>query len=159
MRCEIVRRTIEENLATPPGVRAHLSACRACAEYARQWQSVRAGLVALGREEPPEATLGFAQRLTGRLAYARAESQRGQQFLINVGRRMVYATLMVAVILVLGLLLPSSGPWRSRGIAQAAFSENQTVLANDETSNEQFIGVDYTLPPGPAAANQSQGTR
>ena len=161
MRCDVVRRILGESLETPPEFAAHLSSCPSCAEYARRWERLRAGLVALRKEEPPEASLGFAERLRRRLEAVRTESER-QQFVVQAGRRMIYATLPAALILVLGLLLPSSGPLRSSGIAESVLAQPQAVLLSGQTSNEQFIGVDYTVTPGPASAGQgprSEGAR
>jgi anti-sigma factor RsiW len=162
MRCDVVRRTLGENAEAPSQLAAHLATCPSCAEYARQWELVRAGLAELRKEELPEVSLGFAERLRRRLEQARAESQTRQQFILQAGRRMVYATLLVALILVLGLLLPSSGPFRSPGAAETFLAQPQAVLPSDQDTNDQLIGVDYTVAPGPAVAGQepqSEGAR
>lgn len=154
MRCDVVRKILGENLGTPPALATHLASCSSCAEYARHWELVRTGLVALGKEEPPEASLGFAERLRRRLEQARAESQTRQQFIVQAGRRMVYATLLVALILVLGLLLPPSGPFRSPGVAETFLAQPQAVVSDNQDIGGQLIGVDYTVAPDSAVAGQ-----
>lgn len=153
MRCDVVRRTIEEEIERPAAIQAHLGSCPACQGYVRQWELLRAGLVALGKEEPPPPSLGFAERLQRRLQEAR-ESQTGQQFIVQAGRRMVYATLLVAVMLILGLLLPSSGPLRAPMAAESVLSEPQLAAM----PTEQIMGIDDAsyLPAVPASRNQQR---
>lgn len=142
MRCDVVRKMVEEGIELPAGIQAHLASCSACADYVRQWEFVRAGLVALRIEEPPPASLGFTERLIRRLERARADSQTGQQFIVEAGRRVVYATLLVALILILSLVLPSSGPWRTPQAAESILSEPEVATM----SPDQIIGISYTSP-------------
>lgn len=112
MRCEEVRDALEELRAEElsPAVRAHLASCAACERYAEDWRLARAGLRALAREPLPEATLGFAARLARRLEETRELGRWGADFLEQAGRRFVYATLLVTLMVMLALLLPPSGP-------------------------------------------------
>ncbi|HZT71588.1 MAG TPA: hypothetical protein VFC10_17805 [Terriglobia bacterium] len=138
MRCDTVRQMVEEDVEISPSLRVHLDSCSACKEYLRSWQAVRAGLVALGVESPPEPSIGFTKRVMNRIENAREEIQFGEQFIDQIGRRFVYAMLMVALTLLLVLLLPSSGPLRSSGVSQSVLVQTQMATL----SNEQVLGVD-----------------
>jgi hypothetical protein len=140
MRCDVVRKMIEEGIEIPPGVQAHVASCAGCIEYNRRWELLRAGLVALRKEEPPEASLGFSERLVRRLEQARSNSQAGQQFIVQAGRRMVYATLLVALMLILSLMLPSSGPLRTPQAAESILSQPEVATM----SPDQIMGVSDT---------------
>jgi hypothetical protein len=161
MRCDAVRQIIEEGLKKVPSVEVHLTSCSACNEYLHQWETIRAGLVALRGEEPPEPSIGFAARVIHRLENPPAEFQFGQQFIDQIGRRMVYATLMVALTLLLVLLVPSSGPFRSSGVSESILVQVEAATL----SNEQMLGVGEgdsgdgsdSLPV--SAVSSSQGTR
>ncbi|MCL5006122.1 MAG: hypothetical protein M1404_06275 [Acidobacteria bacterium] len=155
MRCDVVRRMVEEDIEMAAGVQAHVASCPACAEYIRRWELLRAGFAVLKEEEPPHASLGFAERLVRRLAYARAVSQTGQQFVVQAGKRVVYATLLVALMLILGLVLPSSGPLRTPRAAEPILSQPQIATM----SPEQIIGISdssYSRSV-PASRNQQRG--
>jgi anti-sigma factor RsiW len=154
MRCDVVRRMIEEELEKPAKVQEHLASCPACMEYVRQWELLRSGFAALGKEEPPEPSLGFSERLVRRLQEAR-DSRSGQQFILRAGRRMVYATLLVAVMLILGLVLPSSGPLRTPRAAESVLSQPQLA----SMSSDQIMGIDdsSTSIAVPANLNQQRG--
>ena len=134
MRCDVVRERIEEGLELPAGIRAHLESCSGCTDYVRRWQLVQAGLMALGKEEAPPASLGFAERLVRRLESVRGDPQK---FIVEAGRRVVYATLLVALMLILGLVLPSSGPLRSSQAAQSLLSEPEIATM----SPDQIMGI------------------
>jgi len=94
--------------------------------------------VALRGEEPPEPSLGFTTRVMRRLENGSENLQFGQQFIDQIGRRVVYATLMVALMLLLVLILPSSGPYRSSGVSESVLVQTQVATL----SNEQILGVD-----------------
>ena len=138
MRCEAVRQVVEDGLNRPPAVEVHVKFCSACREYVQQWEMIRAGLVALRGDEPPEPSIGFTTRVMRRLENSSAELPFGQQFIDQIGRRVVYATLMVALMLLLILALPSSGPLRSTGISESVLVQAQVATL----SNEQVLGVD-----------------
>lgn len=142
MRCDAVRQTVEEGMARTPAVQVHLESCAGCKEYLRKWEMLHAGLVAIGGEEPPEPSVGFTTRLMRRLENAPLEFQFGQQLMDQIARRVVYATLMVALMLGLILALPSSGPLRSSGISESVFVQTQVATL----ANEQIIGVDGMDP-------------
>lgn len=138
MRCDAVRRTVEEGMTRTPAVQVHVESCSGCKEYLRKWEMLQAGLVAIRGEEPPDPSIGFTSRLMRRLENASPEFQFGQQLIDQIARRVVYATLMVAVMLALILALPSSGPFRSSGISESVFVQTQVATL----ANEQVLGVD-----------------
>ncbi len=142
MRCDAVRQTVEEGLVGTPAVQVHVESCSGCKEYLRKWEMLQAGLVAIRGEEPPEPSIGFTTRLMRRLENASPEFQFGQQLIDQIGRRVVYATLMVALMLALLLALPSSGPFRSSGISDSVFVQTQIATL----ANEQVLGVDGVDP-------------
>ena len=138
MRCDAVRRIVEENMTKTPAVEAHVDSCSACKEYLRKWAALRASLITLRAEEPPEPSIGFTARLMRRLESAPAEFPLGNQLMDQIAKRIVYATLMVVLALGLLLALPSSGPLRSSGISESVLVQNQLATL----SNEQVLGVD-----------------
>lgn len=113
---------------------------------------LHAGLAAMREDEPPEPSVGFTSRLMRRLENAPSEFQFGQQLIDQIGRRVVYATLMVALMLGLILALPSSGPLRSSGISQSVFVQTQMATL----ANEQIMGVDG-IDTGDAQDSTSTG--
>ena len=158
MRCDAVRQIVEDGMDRPPAVAAHLESCSGCKEYLRKWETLRAALIALRSEESPEPSIGFTTRVMRRLENTPADFS--QQFIDQIGRRVVYATLMVALMLLLVLLLPSSGPYRSSGISQSVLVQPQVATL----SNEQILGVDgmddsdqADSSPAPAASDTSGG--
>jgi hypothetical protein len=138
MHCDAVRQIVEETMARTPAVQVHIESCSGCNEYLRKWEMLQAGLAAIGREEPPEPSTGFTTRLMRRLENVSPEFQFGQQLLDQIGKRVVYATLMLALMLALILALPSSGPFRSSGISDSVFVPAQVATL----ANEQVLGVD-----------------
>ncbi len=133
MRCETVREIIE-NVAPEDfagGVRNHLRDCADCAGYEQAWQTLHAGFQVLREEAVPEATLGFAARLVRRLEEG-AVPNPGATFLEQVGRRFVYATLLMTFALLLALALPDSGPLRGPSASELLSAEPAvTVAVND----------------------------
>lgn len=137
MRCDVVREMVEEGIEVPAGVQAHVASCPACAEYLRRWELLRTGFATLKVEEPPQASLGFTERLLRQLGNARGNAQTAQQFIVEAGRRVVYATLLVALMLILGLVLPSSGPLRTPQAAESILSQTEVATV----SPDQIIGI------------------
>jgi hypothetical protein len=152
MRCDAVRQIVEEGLNRQPAVQAHVESCSMCKEYLRHWEMLHTGLVALRVEEPPEPSIGFTTRVMRRLENSPFEF--GQQFIDQIGRRMVYATLMVALMLLLVLVLPPSGPYRSSGVSQSVLVQAQVATL----SNEQVLGVDGADPGDQADSSASSDT-
>ncbi|HEV2248427.1 MAG TPA: hypothetical protein VGW37_17405 [Terriglobia bacterium] len=141
-------------MTNTPAVEAHVDSCSACKEYLRKWAALRASLLALRAEEPPEPSIGFTTRLMRRLESAPAEFPLGYQFTDQIAKRVVYATLMVALMLALLLTLPSSGPIRSSGISESMLVQNQVAtLANEEVLGVDGIDPGDTQDSPPAISN------
>ncbi len=138
MHCDAVRQIVEEDVTRTPAVQVHIESCSGCKEYLRKWKMLQSGLAAIRAEEPPEPSTGFTTRLMRRLENATPDLQFGQQLIDQIGRRVVYATLMLALMLALILALPSSGPFRSSGISDSVFVQTQVATL----ANEQVLGVD-----------------
>ena len=139
MQCEEVREALEELRAQElsPTVRAHLVSCAACARYAEDSRLARAGLRALAGEPVPEATIGFAARLAHRLEGAGGPGRWAEEFLEQAGRRFVYATLFVTLMVMLALLLPSSWPLGASetdlypAVTEAVSAATDPIFADD----------------------------
>ena len=130
MRCKAVREIVE-NVGPEEmtgGVREHLSKCTDCAAYARDWQLVRSGFRTLSEEAVPEATFGFTARLLRRLDEAHMPSP-AELFLERVGRRVVYATLLMTFVLLLALVVPPSAPLRGPSVSDLLPAEAEVTVA------------------------------
>lgn len=122
--------------ALSPEAREHVSKCVGCGGVLRDARLVHAGFRALAEEAVPEASFGFASRLVRRLEEWKEKGSRSE-FFETVGRRFVYATLALTLALLLGLVLPTSGP--VRGVAGADFLGMQ---AESQSSQPDVIGGD-----------------
>ncbi len=154
MHCDAVREILEEvspsEISGP--VREHLTRCANCAAHARQWRLVNAGFQVLKEETTPEPTLGFAARLVRRLDEAHMPSP-AEAFLERVGRRVLYATLLMTFALLLALALPSSGPLRGPSVSELLSAGPEVTVA---VSDPVFP---YELPDEPELVpNNSTGT-
>jgi len=91
----------------------------------------------MAEEAVPEASVGFAARLLRRLQEWEETGGRSE-FFETVGRRFVYATLALTLVLLLSLVLPAYGP--VRGFTGTDFlgmqTENQAILPD-------LIGGDF----------------
>jgi hypothetical protein len=151
MRCQDVRKILEEGSHGNRQVEEHLRGCPGCAEVAGDWQILRSGFKALRLEEPPPASWGFAERLLRRLG---AAAERPSEELMELaGRRIVYATLLITLLALLGLVVPSSGPLRAGRTAEVLVARPEIAAAGQEAP----IGLGYleSVPsawPGKAAA-------
>jgi len=159
MRCKEFRETIEDTPSrqASAALREHLGRCAACAEYARDWQTVRTGLDLLWMEPAPEPMLGFAGRVLRRLEeFTSARSSR-EEMLERAGRRMLYATSFVVLALVLMLVLPPTGPVRAQASTElfpaepAVMVENNPILIDDSTATPP-------LAPSAPAENGDKAT-
>src|SRR3974377_2296452 len=114
MRCREVQNELLES-SGERGARTaeHLESCPVCRAFARQTRLMSLGFRTAAQETVPEATLGFAQRVVRLLQDPSSERWFGEQSLIGVGKRFVYAGLLVTLLLLLGLVLPSTSPVRA----------------------------------------------
>ena len=133
MRCNRIRENIDDYWqgGEEAEFRQHLAQCPACAEYYRDLRLVRAGLHLLKHEEGQEPSLGFAERLVRQLGEM-GKAPSVADFFERVGRRFVYATLVLTFLALLALAVPSTGPVRG-------------LTASDiQTSSVQEASLGYT---------------
>lgn len=133
----------------PAEAREHLSKCAGCEVFWRDSRLVQAGFGALAEEAAPEASLGFASRLVRRLQEWEETGARSE-FFETIGRRFVYATLALALALLLSLALPTTGP--VRGVAGADFLGLQSP---SQATQPDVLGGDLgdshdLIPGGPS---------
>jgi len=161
MRCEEVRETLPDSAGEfSPQVNEHLARCPACQAYARDWRLVRAGFQALAQEPVPEASLGFAERLLRQLADPTSQRRFGEEFLERVGRRFVCASSLVTLLLLLGLLLPSSGPLRGPATADLYIAQPETtLLRNDPMLADDFSENPEVAPVIPVTNGSEKGRK
>lgn len=155
MRCEDVRERVDElwGEKVPAEVGAHLAACPACAEYCRDARLIRAGLRLLARDPAPEPTLGFAARLVRRLGEWAEESAR-EEFFVSVGRRFVYATLVLVMLLLAALAAPSTGPIRGPASADLLVAEQEEVSVRPDP-----VGSYWQESPAMTPAEATSGNK
>ncbi len=149
MRCEELWEDLEELGGTdefPALLREHLASCPACQSYARDWRLARAGLRLLAGEPLPELSVRFAARLARRLDGLAEVGRSSEQFLEQAGRRFVYASLLLALTVLLALLLPSSGPLRATTTPDLYFagqealtSESDPILAGEPAEGKSIV--------------------
>jgi len=113
MRCDDMRDRLDDlwEGEETAEVREHLTQCASCARYRRDLRLVRAGLLLWRREEAPAPSLGFADRLVRQLGEM-SKAPSLADFFERVGRRFVYATLVVTFLALLAMAVPSTGPVR-----------------------------------------------
>src|SRR3989442_11064967 len=87
------------------------------------------GLRAVGGEEVPEASLGFATRLVRRLG--EAVGAAAPDFFETAGRRVVLATLVLTLTVLLALAWPAAGPLRG-GAADLAMAQAELTPLEDD---------------------------
>jgi len=140
MRCKDVQEIIiEESLH--PSAREHLAACPQCQSFARDAESVQAGLELLARDVVPEPSWGFAARVLRGLDESPA---RIFEPLETIGRRAVLVAGAVAMTVMMVLALSSSGPVRAGdqgtfSLSRADSSESvETLLAGGVEENEEI---------------------
>lgn len=148
MRCRRVRKLIVEEGARPEDVNRHLAGCAACAVYAEEWARLRTALRRVAEEPVPEPSLGFAARLARQLPDATAQARAREASLERTGRRFVLAGFLAAVLLVLGLLVPPSGPVRSPEAAEIQTARSEAVAAQSyPIFSNQTIEGEYEFAP------------
>ncbi|HUY13514.1 MAG TPA: hypothetical protein VMX16_07785 [Terriglobia bacterium] len=138
MRCDQVRQNLEDGgEAYPVLVLDHLRQCPPCASYERDWRWVRSGMVALAQEAGPEPSWGFASRVLRRLDEVLPPLRLMDDFFETAGRRVVYFTFLLAMLLLLAIALPSTGPLRGHRGRDVSWPRPEIVATRD-----------YPIPPG-----------
>ena len=157
MRCDDVRMTLEEcrDGAVPETLHEHLAACKECTAWWQEWRLLSAGFRALAAEPAPEPSLGFSARVLRRLEEG-APFGWGPagDFFERAGRRVVWATLLVTLTMLLSLVLPSSGP--VRGSSDPEYLLAQPSVAS--MSSDPFLDSDSTdfIEPAPTGAEREK---
>lgn len=130
MRCEDVRDRFDTLWEGPPPaeVGEHVRQCAACARYVRDLRQVRAGLHLWKREEAPEPSPGFAERLVRQLGEI-SKAPSVADFFESIGRRFVYGTLALTLLALLALAVPSTGPVRGLAAADIQVPTQEASLA------------------------------
>lgn len=159
MRCDDIRQQFDRIWEGEPSpeFRQHLEHCPACGRYASDMRLVRAGLRVLKQEAAPPPSAGFAERLTRQLRELRRQPSVSQ-FFEEAGRRFVYATLVLAFLMLLALALPATGPVRGQATADSLTpAQEATLLRSDplgEISSEDVSDALSADPRLPSAAPQ-----
>jgi hypothetical protein len=159
MRCEDIREWIEISWEgeQPADIRGHLTACPACSQYLRDLRLVRSGFHLLKDEDVPEPSLGFAGRLVRQLEEI-SKAPSVADFFERVGRRFVYATLALALLALLALALPATGPVRGLGAADIQVPAQEASLAYSDPMGEGVVLESPDSPPvqspTPAVGNE-----
>jgi len=162
MRCREIQEALDEfnGIEATVFLREHLDRCRSCRSYAESRRLVRAGFKALAEEPVPEASVGFAARLVRSLEETVGRVDPAREFLERAGRRAVYASLVLAMTVLLGLLVPSWSPLRGSSTLelspapQLQAAESDPIFADDASLNSQPPpGNRKDLAPGQGPKN------
>jgi hypothetical protein len=153
MHCEDIRERLDnlwegEETAEIP---QHLTQCAACARYHRDLRLVHAGLNLWKSEPALEPTMGFAERLVRQLGEI-GKAPSVADFFERVGRRFVYATLVLTFLALLALALPATGPVRGLNYADIQISSQEASLANSDPMGEVGLQESPDWAPGEATA-------
>ncbi len=136
-------------------VRQHLTQCASCAKYYLDLRLVRSGFRLLKCEKASEPSLGFAERLVRQLGEL-SKAPSVADFFERVGRRFVYATLVLTFLALLALALPSTGP--VRGLSAADMPAQEAALAYSDPMGDTGLPEAPDLAPveapGPAVPNE-----
>ena len=143
MRCKDIESILEEpgskSLSQP--MREHLSGCASCRGMWSDLQLLRAGFAALAEDSPPQTSLGFGARVIRRLESVRGTGNAAAEFFERTGRRFVLAGMLLALLFILALALPSSGPFRGPATAEVYLAQpepgtqRESAILGDEFSD------------------------
>ncbi|MFZ0963804.1 MAG: hypothetical protein WAO35_23305 [Terriglobia bacterium] len=136
-------------------VRLHLEQCAACVGYYRDLRLVRSGFRLWKQEEALDPSLGFAQRLVRQLGEL-SNAPNVADFFERVGRRFVYATLVLTFLALLGVALPSTGPMRGLSASDMPAQEASLAYSDPlgETGLQEPVGLAPLEAPAPAPKNE-----
>jgi len=138
----------------PEPVTAHLSACPACAEAWKDLRLLRTGFTTLAKDQAPEPTLGFGARVVRRLDDVLDSRGVAAEFFERIGRRFVLASLLLAMSLLLGLILPASGPFRGPAADEPYLAQTDTRTRADASP----LGVEFVDAQDAAPSSSSRGS-
>ena len=140
MRCDDVRERLDSlwDGEETPEVRQHLAQCAACERYIRDLALIRAGFRVLKREPVPESSVGFAERLVRQLGELTNQPSVGD-FFEPIGRRFVYATLVLTFLTLLALVLPSTGPIRGQAAPDQLMPAQEAILVHADPIGDNLL--------------------
>ena len=159
MRCDDIRDRLDVlwDGQQPAEVLEHVTQCPSCSQYQRDLRLVRAGFHLWKREDPVEPSLGFAERLVRQLGEM-SKAPSVADFFEQVGRRFVYATLVLTFLALLALALPPTGPVRGLSAADIQMSVQEASLAYSDPMGETGVQESPDLGPvevpAPAVTNE-----
>ena len=158
MRCNEMRRWFEDGDGgqMPASVREHLQTCAACQADERDWSLVRTGFRVLSQEPVPDASTGFAARLTQCLAEPALAGRAATQFWDLVGRRVILVGSLLTLTLVMALVLPPSGPWRSTAGLDLSLLQAEVTAENDPVLPDE-VGSNPSPLPNVQAGEDRKG--
>lgn len=157
MRCKNAQDILISG-GTDARVTEHLQVCPVCQGFARDYENLQEGWHALAARPAPEPSWGFAQRVLRRLEERPAGAGAEENFFERVGRRVVYAASFLALILLIALALPSSGPLRSPMPTEVIVSQSDRLNAaepvfTDDTADSPEVN------PMPIDKNEGTNSR
>jgi hypothetical protein len=161
MRCDDIRDRLDVlgDGERPSEVREHLAECSSCTAYHRDLRLLRAGLRLWKRDEGPAPSVGFAERLVRQLGEM-SNAPSVADFFERVGRRFVYATLALALLALLALAVPSTGPLQVLTAADIQVPAQEALLAYSdpigETSLQESPNPAPVEAPTPAVTNEAK---
>lgn len=159
MHCDDIRDRLDTywDGEEPLEVHEHLATCGTCSAYHRDLSLVWAGLTLWKLDEAPAPSLGFASRLVRQLDEL-GQPLRVAEFFERVGRRFVYATLALAMLAILALALPSTGPVHALTVTDIQVPAQEASLAYSDpigTAGPQET-PDAVTVEAPAATNEAK---
>jgi predicted anti-sigma-YlaC factor YlaD len=156
MRCDDFRVMLEDAKggAIPEALRAHLEACSECRAYAEDWAQLSEVFRAAATEPLPEPSIGFAVRLLRRLDAPSGVERVATEFVERVGRRVAFATIVLAMLTLLALGLPSTGPVREPSSAELMAQAYQVSNANGIVFADETWMSQASKPLGPGAQGE-----
>jgi hypothetical protein len=151
MRCDDIRDRLDVlwDGEQPSEVREHLTECASCSAYHRDLCLVRAGFRLWKWDEGPAPSVGFAERLVRQLGEM-SNAPSVADFFERVGRRFVYATLALALLALLALAVPSTGPLQALTAADIQVPAQEASLAYSDPIGE--TGLQESPNPAPVEA-------
>jgi hypothetical protein len=139
----------------PAPAREHLRTCLACQADEQDWGVVRTGFRALSREPVPNASTGFVARLTRRLGEPSLAGRAAVQFWDLVGRRVILVGSLLTLTIVIALMLPTSGPFRSPAGLDLSLLQAEVAAENDPVLPDDF-GSSQSAAPNIQAGEDQQ---
>jgi hypothetical protein len=115
MRCPEIRKQLDifAGADSMPSVRDHLLICSSCRAEAEAQKLLHEGFKSLAQEPIPEMSVGFVARLMRQLDSAALTIDPAREFLERAGRRVLYASLALALTVLIALMTPASSPLRA----------------------------------------------